>query len=116
MGNKLKLPFIVILYRMLILFYLCWGAHAWFTWWIDFLDKNETLFVNIIIFLIAETYRRKMSIPIINDKSIVSAILCLILGQVTGNAFGPMLIPNLLLRMYPIYILLCDDESNPQTA
>lgn len=113
MGNKIKLPFIVILYRILILFYLCWGAHAWFTWWIDFLDKNETLSVNIIVFLIAEMYRRKMSIPIINDKSIVSAILCLILGQVTGNSFGPLLIPSLLLRMYPIYILLCDEKNSP---
>lgn len=113
MENNQKLPFIAILYRLLILFYLCWGAHAWFTWWIDFLDKNEALAVNFIIFLIAEAYRRKMNIPLINDKSIISAIICLILGQVTGTVFGPLLIPNLLFHMYPIYVLICDEKNSP---
>ena len=114
MENKQKLPFIAILYRILILFYLCWGSHAWFTWWADFTDKNITIALNIIFFLIAECYRRRMSIVLKRDKRIGIAVLCLVIAVVSGTeSFGPLLIPNTLLRIYPLYVLLSDKDNAP---
>lgn len=114
MENKQKLPFIAILYRILILFYLCWGSHAWFTWWADFTDKNMTIVVNIIFFLIAESYRRAKKIHLSKDNSVITAIIFLVLAVITGTeSFGPLLIPNTLFRFYPLYVLLSDKDNAP---
>jgi hypothetical protein len=111
MGQNNKV--VVILYKVLILFYLCWGSHAWFTWWADFFEGFEDILVYSIFAVIAELYRRKMRIGLLYDTKLVLAILCMIIGQVLGSPFGPLLIPRLLLQFYPLYVLLSDYQNTP---
>lgn len=114
MNNKHKHLTISYLYRILILFYLCWGSHAWFTWWADFTDKYMTFVVNIVFFLIAEFYRRTMKVVLAKDSGILVALTFLLLAIFTStDSFGPLLIPNALLRMYPLYVLLSDKKNAP---
>ena len=75
MGQNNKV--VVFLYKVLILFYLCWGAHAWFTWWADFFEGFEDILVYSIFAVIAELYRRKMRIELLRDTKLVLAILCM---------------------------------------
>lgn len=105
---------ISILYKLLILFYLCWGSHAWFTFGLDTLSKFENVLLNFICFLIALIYKSKTKVPIKNNFYIVFAITCFCTSFFMNSIFGPLLPVNLFLKYYPLYVLIHDEKHNKE--
>ena len=104
--------FIDVTFRILILLYVLWGSHAWFTWELDSLDKMGQLSVHVFCFLIAYIYKVKNGIKLLTDTKTVLAIVLFTVPFFLHATIGPLLPVNYVCKYFPIYVLLSDRERS----
>lgn len=108
MKMKIKLLFFLV-----ILFELLWGAHAWFTW---NLAGEENLiklyFATLVLFIISYVYKTKMKIKFRHNKGLIMAFLVYFIASVLMrhfvlSLFAPFFI---LITVYPAIVLAADTD------
>ena len=100
--------FIDVTFRILILIYVLWGSHAWFTWELDSLDKMGQLSVNVLFFIIAYIYKVKNNIDLLTDTKTIFAVVLFTVPFFLHATLGPLLPINYVCKYFPIYVLLSD--------
>lgn len=100
------------LFRFSILFEICWGAHAWFTWWAN--SSNITVFLTLLaLAIVAMVYSNNYHIKLKTSNLVVSALFFYLLGYLFSHNFGLQSVVHSMLALYPIWVLISD---NPQKA
>lgn len=95
------------IFQISIFLLLCWGAHAWFTWDWDYLNKFEKIgFVGVFSF-IAYIYQKKYDVNIKFDGKTVLITLAFIAAHFFP-VFGLTLPVVNFLLVYPILVLIND--------
>ena len=102
--------FLLVLYRISLLFGIFWGAHAWFTWWIDF-DTTYTYLVLVLLAVISALYKSMANIRLSNSPTIILALGCFIIANFFRNQFALLGTARALLVVYLIWVLLSDKKS-----
>lgn len=102
--------FSLVLYRISLLFGICWGAHAWFTWWCDS-EIAYTYLVLVLLVVISALYKSTAKIRLSYSSNVIIALGCFIIGYLFRNHFALLGTTRALLAVYPIWVLLSDDRS-----
>lgn len=97
----------LFLFRLIILYEICWGARAWFTWWTSS-DALLAYLALIVIVFIADVYRRSNHIHLTNSSFIYMAFLCYIIGFLFSSHFAIFGVARSIFALYPMWILLSD--------
>lgn len=103
----MKAKIILFLFRLLLLFEILWGAHAWFTWEITS-SRMLHYFVLIALALIAFAYKKKMRIRLCVSTNLMFAFCCYALAVLLNNRLSIPSIPGILLKIFPIWVALSD--------
>lgn len=101
---------ILLLFRLVILFEILWGAHAWFTWWIDESRIMQYVFY-VLCVIIAYIYKSKKKIRLTSSPYMPISVFFFILGLMFYNRFSLPSLASVILIIYPI-IVLASDRSN----
>ncbi len=105
--------FILLLFRLTIFFEMCWGAHAWFTWWCD-RDKLITYLILIVVAAIAAMYQRINKIKLTKSRFVISGFLLFIIATIFRNHFALLGIARSILAVYPIWVMISDYRETVQ--
>lgn len=106
------------LFKILILFYICWGAYAWFTWGFE---ENNTMkyiirFVGVIITIIYQNkYKIKLRFSLINVIAYIILYAAFFLNTKfygTGILTSPI---HFFLVFYPLMVLSADRINAEET-
>lgn len=98
------------IFRFVLLFEILWGAHAWFTWWIDNSRILQYAFY-IIIAIIAYNYKNKKRIRLNSSPTIILSMFCYIMGVMFFNRFSIPSLASVFLLLYTIWVTLSDREN-----
>lgn len=104
--------FTLFFFQFSIFFEICWGAHAWFTWWAN--STNVMMYItSIAIAFVALIYRNTFHIKLKSSKFVVSAILFYLFAYLFSHGFGLQSAVRSMLSLFPIWVLISD---NPEKA
>lgn len=94
------------LYRFVLLFLICWGAHAWFTWSLDYTGTLRLILL-IVMNLITIKYVHDNRVDLSPNAVKVFAAICILFTYCRNgvNVQTPLLF---FLRHFPLYVLWCD--------
>lgn len=99
------------LYIFVLVFYVMWGAHAWFTWPLDDEgNKSVTLIITIIGSLISYLYAKANNLKFKYDTHIFIGIcvFCIINAiYITPTLLG---FGRMIIKFFPLFILIFDKE------
>lgn len=100
------------LFDGVIVFLVFWGAHAWFTWFLDNSSNGLlTILVSLLLAFISYVYKS-------NNKVILNTSTNTLLGLglfcfifLYDNRISFMIVLVLFLKIYPLWVLLSDDNQ-----
>lgn len=99
-----------LFFKVLLCFLVFWGAHAWFTWNLDFLPFGAQTFLRIGIAVIALIYASKNGIVIrLNYRLIFAAVCYLFASNFPFRSIGEVFAQ--LILFVPIIVLICDKKN-----
>lgn len=99
-------------YFFSIFILICWGAHAWFTWWFDSATINSYVAL-LCLNAVALWHKIINGIKLANDTLTVFA--CSLLFVVSGplNHYGGIgTYLNFFLRLFPLLIIVSDKQNS----
>ena len=68
------------LYAASLVLLVFWGAHAWFTWWLDYLPFISNTILRLSLAIIALFYANSNGIRIKLNQTITIGVICFILA------------------------------------
>lgn len=105
----MKKPRTLLLFRLVILFEILWGAHAWFTWWIDESRLLQYIFY-IFCAIAAYVYKRSVKLRISSSPYVIMAVASYALGVMFCNRFSLPSLASVVFILYPILVVASDQE------
>lgn len=110
METKIKKNIILKLFRFVLLFEILWGAHAWFTWWIDD-NKIYKLAIYAIIAFIAFIYKKKANIHFRGNAYIILGSMAYIMAFTLISSFSFSSLITSIVCLYPILVTIYDRNN-----
>lgn len=100
----------VFLFKIELLFLLFWGAHAWFTWELDFLSFGAKTFLRISLALVSLYYSFNNGIVLRLNSRLLFGVICYLIAINTPfKSIGEVLAQ--LILFVPIIVLICDKKN-----
>ena len=101
---------IKFLFNLSIFVLLCWGPHAWFTWQWDGMENVAMMALYGLFALIAFAYMRAQKIEFKAKFTLILVFLLFLFGTYMSK-IGMTTIPLVFLQIFPLYVLLSDNEG-----
>lgn len=99
------------LYRIILLFSILWGAHAWFTWWIEAIPYASQASM-VLIAAIALLYRIRMRLPLRKDPSVFVIFILWMLAFLSAYEISFAMLLGIIIRFIPLWILISDKNCS----
>lgn len=101
------------LYAASLVLLVFWGAHAWFTWWLDYLPFISNTILRLSLAIIALFYANSNGIRIKLNQTITIGVICFILAvNIPFRSVGELLAQIILF--IPIFVLIFDKDNSEQ--
>ena len=98
------------IFKGVLLFLVFWGAHAWFTWGLDFLSFGAQTVLRISIAAAAFIYSIKNGIVLRLNSRLIFGIICYFVAiNIPFKSVGEVLAQFILF--VPILVLICDKKN-----
>lgn len=103
--------FTLLLFRLSIFFEICWGAHAWFTWWAN--SSNLVTYLTLLaLVFVALVYSNTFHIKLKNSLFVIAALFFYFLANIFSNHFTLQSAARSILSLFPIWVLTSDKLDN----
>ena len=101
----------LFLFRFLILFEICWGAHAWFTWWAN--SSNSITYLTLLVLAVtAWIYSNTFHVKLKTSRHVIAALVFYLFANLFSSHFTLQSAVRSLLAIYPIWVLVSDNPEN----
>lgn len=98
------------IFKGVLLFLVFWGAHAWFTWGLDFLPFGAQTLLRISLAVAASVYSINNRIILRVNSRLIFGIICYFLAiNMPFKSIGEVLAQFILF--VPILVLICDKKN-----
>lgn len=101
----------LFLFRISILFSVLWGAHAWFTWWVDTTVYGTQICI-ILLAIISIWYKIKQKIKFKSDLKVLFVLVLWLFSFISAYDLSLSLILSCFLRFIPLWVLLSDEQCS----
>lgn len=101
----------LFLFRISILFSVLWGAHAWFTWWVDTTAYGTQICI-ILLAIISIWYKIKQKIKFKSDLKVLFVLVLWLFSFISAYDLSLSLILSCFLRFIPLWVLLSDEQCS----
>lgn len=100
--------YIIFIFSIFLL--ICKGAHAYFTWFVDFLPGIVQLGLYVLFSCIAFLYKRVFNIRIIWSPRLILTYILFVLASIFPQ-FNIGMLSLALVKFYPLAVLLSDNNN-----